>query len=77
MLGHDFYCKNKDIYPPFKNGLYLEEYFLQKYTTNNIITKRKYIPCLWTNFQIEFDLDRKSTRLNSSHEWISRMPSSA
>ena len=24
-----------------------------------------------------FDLDRKSTRLNSSHEWISRMPSSA
>ena len=22
-------------------------------------------------------LDRKSTRLNSSHEWISRMPSSA
>ena len=27
------------------------------------------IMCLW--------LDRKSTRLNSSHEWISRMPSSA
>ena len=24
-----------------------------------------------------FVLDRKSTRLNSSHEWISRMPSSA
>ena len=23
------------------------------------------------------DQDRKSTRLNSSHEWISRMPSSA
>ena len=23
------------------------------------------------------DRDRKSTRLNSSHEWISRMPSSA
>ena len=22
-------------------------------------------------------IDRKSTRLNSSHEWISRMPSSA
>ena len=27
-------------------------------------------------FNAEF-LDRKSTRLNSSHEWISRMPSSA
>ena len=26
---------------------------------------------------IEGILDRKSTRLNSSHEWISRMPSSA
>ena len=25
----------------------------------------------------QFDPDRKSTRLNSSHEWISRMPSSA
>ena len=24
-----------------------------------------------------YTLDRKSTRLNSSHEWISRMPSSA
>ena len=28
------------------------------------------------NIGIE-DADRKSTRLNSSHEWISRMPSSA
>ena len=27
--------------------------------------------------QIVDILDRKSTRLNSSHEWISRMPSSA
>ena len=26
---------------------------------------------------VKFDKDRKSTRLNSSHEWISRMPSSA
>ena len=26
---------------------------------------------------LSFDRDRKSTRLNSSHEWISRMPSSA
>ena len=27
--------------------------------------------------QTGVDIDRKSTRLNSSHEWISRMPSSA
>ena len=26
---------------------------------------------------VRVNLDRKSTRLNSSHEWISRMPSSA
>ena len=26
---------------------------------------------------LEGKIDRKSTRLNSSHEWISRMPSSA
>ena len=26
---------------------------------------------------VELCIDRKSTRLNSSHEWISRMPSSA
>ena len=30
---------------------------------------------LWQNH--EMTADRKSTRLNSSHEWISRMPSSA
>ena len=31
------------------------------------------------NIHLEVDEagDRKSTRLNSSHEWISRMPSSA
>ena len=28
-------------------------------------------------WEVERDRDRKSTRLNSSHEWISRMPSSA
>ena len=30
-----------------------------------------------TNLLFSNQLDRKSTRLNSSHEWISRMPSSA
>ena len=29
------------------------------------------------NFDPAIRRDRKSTRLNSSHEWISRMPSSA
>ena len=30
-----------------------------------------------TRARVEHFIDRKSTRLNSSHEWISRMPSSA
>jgi len=48
-----FLCKNKDVYPPFKNGFYIEEYFLDKYKTHLPKTKRTYIPFLWTNFQIE------------------------
>lgn len=49
-----FYCKNKDTYPPFKNGLYLEEYFLSESKNINVDKSgRLYIPILWTNFQIE------------------------
>ena len=29
------------------------------------------------DLEAQSSVDRKSTRLNSSHEWISRMPSSA
>jgi len=77
MLGYDFYCKNKDTYPPFKNGVYLEEYFLENYKKNNITTKRKYIPCLWTNFQIEFDFNSKKNKMNHElSEWIKNNPSS-
>ena len=32
---------------------------------------------LYLSIAIFLLIDRKSTRLNSSHEWISRMPSSA
>ena len=51
-----FYTPNKDTYPPFKKGLYLEEYFCNYMKKRNIqYTKsgRLYIPSLWTNFQIE------------------------
>ena len=34
-------------------------------------------PGPWNRVGITHFRDRKSTRLNSSHEWISRMPSSA
>ena len=37
----------------------------------SLFSYRKFAP------RVAEDIDRKSTRLNSSHEWISRMPSSA
>lgn len=70
-----FYCKNKDIYPPFKNGLYLEEYFLDFFIKNSIPFKRTYIPALWTNFQIEdwFD-ERKAEMKDALNSWLINNP---
>lgn len=66
-----FYCKNKDTYPPFKNGLYLEEFFLDKINRENPQLKRKYIPALWTNFQIEGWFDNKKNEMQKIlNNWI-------
>ena len=46
---------------------------LDKYKISNYWTKQKQSG----KFTSSVFADRKSTRLNSSHEWISRMPSSA
>ena len=35
------------------------------------------VPAVVAHIEYDPNRDRKSTRLNSSHEWISRMPSSA
>lgn len=71
-----FYCNNKDTYPPFKQGLYLEEYFLQKMKSENHVTNKKYIPSLWTNFQIEnWFLHKKSEMQQKLDEWIINNPS--
>ena len=51
-----FYINTSIVYPPFKNGLYMEEYFLRYVYTNNRFydnSGRLYIPALWTNFQLE------------------------
>lgn len=71
-----FYCKNKDTYPPFKNGLYLEEYFLKKISEQKLPLKRKYIPALWTNFQIEswFKCERNNMQQDLD-KWIESNPS--
>lgn len=72
-LSSLFYVNNKDTYPPFKNGLYLEEYFHKKYNKKG---KRMYIPVLWTNFQIEgWFKSKKETMQNQLNEWIKNNPS--
>ena len=71
-----FYCPNKDTYPPFKNGLYLEEYFLNKIKNEQLLLKRKYIPAWWTNFQLEpWFQDRKNEMQNTLNEWVKNNPS--
>ena len=70
-----FNCINKDTYPPFKNGLYLEEYFYKKCLNSKNIFKRKYIPIKWTNFQIESWFPTKKQEMQYSlDEWIVHNP---
>jgi hypothetical protein len=77
MLSNElFNCKNKHVYPPFKNGLYLEEFFFKYVTENNPLTKRKYIPVLWTNFQIEDWFDSRKVEMQQLlDEWVKNNPS--
>lgn len=71
-----FYCGNKYTSPPFKRGLYLEEYFLQKMLSENPVTKRIYIPSLWTNFQLEHWFhNRKQKMQQKLDEWLINNPS--
>jgi hypothetical protein len=71
-----FYHKTEVVYPPFKNGLYMEEYFFEKIMRENPTTKRKYIPAFWTNFQIEnwFQSKKNSMQYNLDL-WVKRNPS--
>jgi hypothetical protein len=77
MIQNDFfYCPNKDTYPPFKNGLYLEEYFLKTIQEQKPLLKKKYIPVLWTNFQIEEWFPSKKQEMQKSlNEWMEKNPS--
>ena len=55
------------IYPPFKNGRYMEEYFYD-YITNNIGKFEEldyvYIPVFWTNLQVSGDFEAKKQYYN-------------
>jgi hypothetical protein len=71
-----FYKSTSAIYPPFKNGLYLEEYFLKKILEEKPVLKRKYIPALWTNFQIEnWFVNKKDEMQKDLDEWFKENPS--
>ena len=72
-----FNCPNKDTYPPFKNGLYLEEHFFNKlHLDNPQMLTRKYIPVKWTNFQIEgWFQSNKQDMQQLLDEWIRENPS--
>ena len=75
LNSHLFYCKNKDIYPPFKNGLYMEEFFLKKIQRETPHLKRKYIPLLWTNFQIDPSFQYKKNEMQEIlDQWILENP---
>jgi hypothetical protein len=53
-LGKQFRPATSVVYPPFKNGRYMEEYFYDYVMTHKdeINSDRVYIPAFWTNIQI-------------------------
>jgi hypothetical protein len=50
-LGKQFRPSTSVIYPPFKKGRYMEEYFYDYYINHIISSERVYIPIFWTNLQ--------------------------
>ena len=52
-LGKQFRPATSQIYPPFKNGRYMEEYFYDYVITHKDIieSNQVYIPVFWTNLQ--------------------------
>lgn len=53
-LGKQFRPQTSVVYPPFKNGRYMEEYFYDYALKHKdtIDSDRVYIPAFWTNIQI-------------------------
>ena len=41
------------IYPPYHKGLYLEDYFINFYSNNNLYTERFFIPVSWTTCYVD------------------------
>lgn len=56
MKHPEWYIKEHMVYPPFKQGLYLEEYFFKYMSNENqgVLDRegRTYFPLFWTNYQL-------------------------
>ena len=70
--------ENKEVIGVFANKE-IAEYYMKQYIkeTNQSIENIEYIESLLNDRYRDWETDRKSTRLNSSHSAKSRMPSSA
>jgi hypothetical protein len=64
-LGKMFRPSTSIVYPPFKKGMYMEEYYYDYYTKNEIKSDRIYIPIFWTNIQTHpgFSTQKKNYEL--------------
>jgi len=51
QLGKQFRPATSHVYPPFKNGRYMEEYAYDYFISHSIETDYIYIPVFWTNLQ--------------------------
>jgi hypothetical protein len=73
-----FRTDTKIQYPPFKKGYYMEEYFLNYVSTNNIPKDKEgrlYIPALWTNFQTAEWFPKEFDKMQFSlDDWIREHP---
>lgn len=65
-LGKQFRPATSVVYPPFKNGRYMEEYFYDYAIAhrNQIETDFVYIPAFWTNIQIHPNFQRMKDSFN-------------
>lgn len=50
-LGRQFRPQTSHVYPPFKNGRYMEEFMYEYITSHEIQSDVVYIPIFWTNLQ--------------------------
>lgn len=66
-LGKQFRPATSVVYPPFKNGRYMEEYFYDYVMTNKdkIDSDRVYIPAFWTNIQIHPNFQSMKSNYNT------------